>query len=91
MDAMEISRREKYLAEIWMKPNIVPHRVAMLSPFNAWRIVQRRTGVRCGRSTFYRWVADGKVISCRIGSRIFIPWTVLEEMIDRCRAGERIC
>ena len=62
----------------------------MLSPYNAWRVLVRCTGVQCGRSTFYRWVDTGKVFSVRLGQRIFIPWSEVQNIIRQCRAGERL-
>jgi hypothetical protein len=43
----------------------VPGRMPLLSPYNAWRILQNRTGINVGRSTFYRWVQGGKVFSMK--------------------------
>ncbi len=62
----------------------------MLSPFNAWKILVRRTGVACGKSTFYRWVSSGKVVSFRLGQRIFIPLPEVDNIIRKCRGGERL-
>ncbi len=60
----------------------------LLSPPNAWRILRRRTGGHVSRSTFYRWLESGKVYSLRLGSRMYIPWQALEEVIGRCLSGE---
>jgi len=62
----------------------------MLSPQNAWRVLCRRTGGHIARSTFYRWVSEGKVFSFRLGVHILIPWPTLEELIQRCLKGERL-
>lgn len=67
-----------------------PPGMPLLSPYNAWRIVVKRTGINCGRSTFYRWVSSGKVFSLRLGARIFIPWVEVERVIRQCRGGERL-
>lgn len=66
----------------------VHRRAPLLSPPNAWRVLCRRTGGHVSRSTFYRWVESGKVFSLRFGSRIYIPWQALEEVIGRCLSGE---
>jgi predicted DNA-binding transcriptional regulator AlpA len=60
----------------------------MLVPQNALRILCERTGGSISRATFYRWVNSGKVSSIRLGSRIFIPWLALEQLIHRCLEGE---
>lgn len=63
-------------------------RAPLLSPPNAWRILCRRTGGHISRSTFYRWLDSGKVYSLRMGSRMYIPWQALQEVIGRCLNGE---
>jgi excisionase family DNA binding protein len=60
----------------------------LLSPPNAWRILHRRTGGHVSRSTFYRWLESGKVYSLRMGSRMYIPWQALQEIIQKCLHGE---
>ena len=60
----------------------------LLSPPKAWRILHRRTGGHVSRSTFYRWLESGKVYSLRMGTRIYIPWQVLQKIIQRCLQGE---
>lgn len=65
-------------------------KMPMLSPSNAWRILESRTGVNVGRSTFYRWVQSGKVFSLKVGGRIFIPWPELEHVIRQCQNGVRL-
>jgi len=61
----------------------------MLVPSNAWRILNARTGGAVSRSTFYRWLSSGQVYSVRVGHRMYIPWRVIEELIEKCLAGER--
>ena len=68
----------------------VPGRMPLLSPYNAWRILQNRTGINVGRSTFYRWVQGGKVFSMKIGGKIYIPWPEIENVIRQFRSGIRI-
>ncbi|HEV2178002.1 MAG TPA: hypothetical protein VGW33_12515 [Terriglobia bacterium] len=65
-------------------------RLPMVTPSHAWRILFRRTGVECGRATFYRWITCGKVYSIRLGGRIYIPWPELESVIKKCRGGEKL-
>ena len=65
-----------------------PRRPVLLSPPQAWRILHRRTGSHVSRSTFYRWLESGKVYYVRMGTRIYVPWQVLEEIIQRCLQGE---
>ncbi|HET7216172.1 MAG TPA: hypothetical protein VFL79_21470 [Terriglobia bacterium] len=60
----------------------------LLPPTAAWRILRRRTGGHISRSTFYRWLDSGKVFSLRMGSRMYVPWQVLQEVIGRCLSGE---
>jgi excisionase family DNA binding protein len=60
----------------------------LLSPPKAWRILHRRTGGHVSRSTFYRWLDNGKLYSIRMGTRIYIPWEVLQEVIQKCLQGE---
>lgn len=64
--------------------------VAMVPPANAWRILNARTGGAVSRPTFYRWLGNGTIYSVRVGHRFYIPWPVIEEVIGRCRAGDRI-
>ena len=65
-------------------------RLPMVPPARAWDILFRRTGVKCGRATFYRWITCGKVYSVRLGGRIYIPWPELEAVIKKCRGGEKL-
>jgi hypothetical protein len=63
-------------------------RAQLLPPTAAWRILRRRTGGHVSRSTFYRWLDSGKVFSFRMGSRMYVPWQELQEVIGRCLSGE---
>jgi len=65
-----------------------PSRGPLLSPPNAWRILCRRTGGHISRSTFYRWLDSGKVYSLRMGSRMYVPWQALQDVIGRCLNGD---
>lgn len=69
---------------------IGPGGTPMLSPNNAWRILEKRTGVNVGRSTFYRWVQSGRVLALRMGNKIYVPWPELEHLIKDFRRGVRI-
>lgn len=60
----------------------------LLSPPSAWRILRRRTGGHISRSTFYRWIDSGRVYSLRMGSRMYVPWQALQEVIGKCLSGE---
>jgi hypothetical protein len=60
----------------------------LLPPTAAWRILRNRTGGHISRSTFYRWLDSGKVYSLRMGSRMYVPWQTLQEVIGRCLSGE---
>lgn len=66
----------------------VHRRAPLLSAPNAWRILRRRTGGHVSRSTFYRWLENGKVYSLRLGSRMYVPWPALQEVIGRCLNGQ---
>lgn len=61
----------------------------LLSPTNAWKILCHAAGGGIGRATFYRWLSSGKVYSIRLGFRIFVPLSALNEVIKQCRSGER--
>jgi hypothetical protein len=69
---------------------IGPGGIPMLTPSHAWRILEKRTGVNVGRSTFYRWVQSGRVVVLRMGNKIYVPWPELEHMIRDFRRGVRI-
>lgn len=60
----------------------------LLSPPRAWLILRKRTGGHVSRSTFYRWLESGRVYSLRMGTRMYVPWQALQEVIRRCLSGE---
>ncbi|HUI44095.1 MAG TPA: hypothetical protein VL523_19190 [Terriglobia bacterium] len=68
----------------------IPSDSPMLTPSNAWRILELRTGINIGRSTFYRWIQCGRVFSLKMGGKIVVPWGELEHVIRQCRNGERL-
>jgi len=59
----------------------------LLTARNAWRVLCLRTGIPVSRATFYRWLASGKVYSVRLGHKMYVPLTVLTELVKHCRAG----
>ena len=59
-------------------------RPQMLIPQTALRILCHKTGGTISRATFYRWVGDGRIPSIRLGSRIFIPRSALDQLIQKC-------
>ena len=61
----------------------------MLSPVAAWRALCARTGGFITKVTFYRWLRNGRLYSIRLGQRIFIPKTALDDLIKTCLAGDR--
>ena len=61
----------------------------LLSPSSSWRILRRRTGIPMGRATFYRWLNAGRILYFRMGARIYIPLTEIDDLVKRCRTGER--
>jgi hypothetical protein len=69
---------------------IGPGGTPMLSTYQAWRILEKRTGVNVGRSTFYRWAQSGRVFTLRMGNKILVPWPELEHLIKDFRRGVRI-
>ena len=70
------------------KPGSSP--LPMLTPTHAWRLLCRRTGGSISRTTFYRWLASGRVGAVRVGFRFLVPLPMLEEVIKKCLEGERI-
>lgn len=62
----------------------------MFPPRTAWRIVCQRTRSPLSLGSFYRWIGTGKVYAVRLGYRIYVPRTALEDFIKRCLSGERL-
>lgn len=62
----------------------------MLRPKRAWKMLCARTGGRVSLMTFYRWLKNGKIYSVRIGYRIFVPRSSVEDLIKQCLSGERV-
>lgn len=61
----------------------------MLSPAAAWRSLCAKTGGFVTKATFYRWLRNGRVYSIRLGQRIFVPQTALDDLIKTCLSGEK--
>lgn len=84
----EMFTQQNIASENPLRAGEVRRSTPLLPPSNAWRILQRRTGGHVSRSTFYRWLDSGKVYSLRLGSRIYIPWDALQDLIGRCLGGD---
>jgi len=68
-------------------PNLAAgERPQMLIPQTALRILCQKTGGTISRSTFYRWVGDGRIASIRLGTRIFIPRSAIDQLVQKCFA-----
>ena len=65
-----------------------PQTPLMLTPTVAWRKLCAKTGCGITIQTFYRWIGNGNIYSVRLGKRIFVPIVVLDELIEKCFAGE---
>ncbi len=61
----------------------------LLVPRHAWLLLCRKTGTSLSRTTFYRWLREGRILTVRVGHRLFVPVEALEEVVARCLAGER--
>lgn len=61
----------------------------LLTPKHAWTLLCRKTGASLSRTTFYRWLREGRILTVRMGYRLFVPIGALDEFTDRCLAGER--
>jgi len=64
--------------------------IALLTPQQAWRLIIRQTGGSLSKTTFYRWLNQGKLYSMRLGWRIYIPLESVNEVVKRCLSGERL-
>ncbi len=61
----------------------------LLTPRHAWKLLCRKTGASLSRTTFYRWLREGRILTVRMGYRLFIPVGALDAFAERCLAGER--
>lgn len=64
--------------------------VPLLKASSALLTLQRRTGIPVARATFYRWISNGKVFSLRMGLKVYVPLSEIEELVKQCRSGERM-
>ena len=60
----------------------------MLSCKQAWKELCARTGGGITFCTFQVWIRKYKVPVVRLGRKIFVPKTILEDLIKQCLAGE---
>jgi excisionase family DNA binding protein len=81
IDPTMVFRDTSRADEIHRSPHLLP-------PTAAWRILRKRTGGHVSRSTFYRWLESGRIFSLHMGSRMYIPWQALQEVIGQCLSGE---
>ncbi len=61
----------------------------LLTARHAWALLYRKTGASLSRTTFYRWLREGRILTVRMGYRLYVPVGALEEFAERCLAGER--
>jgi hypothetical protein len=79
------TRRES--AQFTSSNGIVP--LTLLTPKHAMRLLRLKTGVTCSQASFYRWISEGRILTVRMGYRLFVPVSAVEECVQRCLAGER--
>lgn len=62
----------------------------LLTVAAARRLVEQRIGIRVPRSTFYRWVTDGTLLSVRIMHTVRIPTSAVAKFLTlRCEEPDR--
>ncbi len=61
----------------------------LLTPRHAWTLLCRKTGASLSRTTFYRWLREGRILTVRMGYRLYVPIGALDDFTARCLAGER--
>ncbi|HEX5481174.1 MAG TPA: hypothetical protein VFZ08_00955 [Terriglobia bacterium] len=64
--------------------------VPLLKASSAWLTLRHRTGIPVARATFYRWISNGKVFSLRMGLKVYVPLSEIEELVKQCESGERL-
>jgi len=64
-----------------------PDKPAVLTPNSAFRILNKLTRGSISRATFYRWLSSGRVFSYRVGYRLYVPMSEIEDIVKRCREG----
>lgn len=62
----------------------------LITASSALYLIRHRTGIPVPRATFYRWLSEGRVFSCRLGQKLYIPLSVIEETVKKCRSGDRL-
>jgi hypothetical protein len=62
----------------------------MLDVRQAWKILCARTGCSIAMGSLHRWIRAGKFPTVRMGAKIFVPRTVLDDLIERCLDGESL-
>lgn len=60
----------------------------VLTPNSAFRILNKLTHGSVARSTFYRWLSNGKVFSYRVGYHLYIPMSEIEAIVKQCQDGK---
>lgn len=64
--------------------------VPLISASSALYLIRHRTSIPVARATFYRWLNNGRIFSCRLGQKLYVPLSVVEETVKKCRSGERL-
>ncbi len=67
-----------------------PRPPRLLTRKRAWEILHERMGIRVSRSTFYRWLENGKVVSVKLGHRLYVPASEILVIVKKCVNGERL-
>lgn len=62
----------------------------LITASSALYLIRHRTGIPVPRATFYRWLSEGRVFSCRLGQKLYVPLSVIEETVKKCRSGDRL-
>lgn len=65
-----------------------PEAPLMLSTRQAWKRLCAQTGGSVAKSTFVRWIRDGKIPAVRLGRNIFVPIPIMEKLIEQCLNGD---
>ncbi len=60
----------------------------LLSASSAWLTLRHRTGIPVSRATFYRWLSNGKVYSMRLGLKLYVPLSSIEELVKQSGSEE---
>ncbi|HLI29917.1 MAG TPA: helix-turn-helix domain-containing protein [Terriglobia bacterium] len=60
----------------------------LLSASSAWLTLRHRTGIPVSRATFYRWLSNGKIYSTRLGLKLYVPLSTIEELVRKSGSEE---